>query len=95
MAPARQPAGPSNESPNETIQDLATANAKIGRLRALLASQETPLGTKLPGPDRLANVLEAIAQRLTREDLLNRSLKSTKIPDPLLLTNSKGPTFDS
>lgn len=74
---------------------MATANAEIGRLRALLASQETPSGTESPGPDRLANVLEAIAQRLTREDPPNRSSKSTKIPDPPLLTDGKGPTFDS
>jgi len=95
MAPARRPAGPSNESPNEAIQDLAAANAEIDRLRALLVSQETPSETETMNSNRLANVLEAIAQRLTREDSLNRSPKSTKIPDPPLLTDGKDPTFDS
>jgi len=74
---------------------LAAANAEIDRLRALLVSQETPSETETINSDRLANVLEAIAQRLTREDSLNRSPKSTKIPDPPLLTDSKDPTFNS
>ena len=53
--------GPSNEDPNESIQDLAIANAEIERLRAILANQNTLLGTDSPNPDRLASVLEAIA----------------------------------
>jgi hypothetical protein len=95
MAPPRRTAGPSNETPEEAIQDLAAANAEIEQLRALLAIQETPSGTETLSPDRLTNVLEAIAQRLTREDSLTPSTKSAKISDPPLLTDGKDPTFES
>ena len=66
MAPKQRAIGPSNETPDETpqdlSQDLATANAEIERLRALLANQGTPAsGTETLSPDRLTGVLEALA----------------------------------
>ena len=99
MGPARRTAGPSNESledtPQDSPRDLASANAEIERLRALLATQDTPSGTETLSPDRLASVLEAISQRLPRDDSPNRPTKSAKIPDPPILTDGKEPTFDN
>ena len=52
-------------------------------------------------PDKLAEILDALAHRLIRIDppaapvALAALAKSAKIPDPLLLTDSKDPTFDS
>ena len=63
MAPARRTAGASNEDPVKLIQDLATANAEIERLRALLASQETPSGTKTLSPDSVGKI-ERLTVRL-------------------------------
>lgn len=61
MAPRRM-AGPSNENPDNLAEDLATANAEIERLRALLESQETPTsGTETPSADALVSVLQAIS----------------------------------
>jgi hypothetical protein len=72
------------------------ANAEIERLRALLASQEIPTsGTETSSPNGLTSVLQAISQRLARDDSPNRSTKSAKIPDPPLLTDGKEPTFES
>jgi hypothetical protein len=100
MAPKNQTAASrtaesSNTQDSNTQEELAAAQAEIERLRAILANQDTPSGTDSPGPDRLASVLEAITQRLTREDSPNRSSKSTKIPDPPILTDGKDPAFDS
>jgi hypothetical protein len=69
--------------------DLDAANTEIEQLRALLAAPSTP------GSERLADVLEAIAQRLTRDDTPATMKKSAKIPDPPLLTDGKDPTFDN
>jgi hypothetical protein len=96
MAPRSRITGPSNENPEDTTQDLAMANAEIERLRALLASQEIPTsGTETSSPNGLTSVLQAISQRLARDDSPNRSTKSAKIPDPPLLTDGKEPTFES
>ena len=89
--------GPSNTT-NETTAtlqaDLDAANAEIEQLRALLAAKDTPIpGT--PTSDRLADVLEALTERLTRTDSPATHAKSAKIPDPLLLMDSKDPTFDN
>src|SRR5436190_16594971 len=89
--------GPSNTT-NETTAtlqvDLDAANAEIEQLRALLAAKDTPIpGT--PTSDRLADVLEALTERLTRTDSPATHAKSAKIPDPPLLTDGKDPTFDN
>jgi len=75
-----------------TLQaDLNAANAEIEQLRALLAAKDTPIpGT--PTSDRLADVLEALAERL---DSPAAMAKSAKIPDPPLLTDGREPTFDN
>jgi hypothetical protein len=67
---------------------------EIERLRALLASQETP-SLEIASLENLASVLQAISQRLARDNSPNRSTKSAKIPDPPLLTDGKEPTFES
>jgi hypothetical protein len=96
MAPRQRPAGPSNENPDDTAQDLAAANAEIERLRALLANQETPsLETETLNSDRLASVLEALSRRLTRAESPAVPTKSIKIPDPPILTDGKDPTFEN
>jgi hypothetical protein len=78
-----------------TLQaDLDAANAEIEELRALLAAKETPV-PETPSSERLADVLEALAQRLTRADSPATPAKSAKIPDPPLLTDGKEPTFDN
>ena len=85
-------AGNTPNNPDE----LAAANAEIEQLRAQLAAQNTPQsGTA--SPDRLANVLEALAQRLAREESpgASTSTKSSKIPDPPVLTDGKDPTFEN
>jgi len=49
-------------------------------------------------PNRLASVLEALAERLTRTDspaAPAAPAKSAKIPDPPILTDGKDPTFES
>jgi len=52
-------------------------------------------------PNKLAEILDALAHRLTRTDppaapVAPAALaKSAKIPDPPLLTDGKDPTFDS
>src|SRR5208282_1038808 len=99
MAPARRTAGPSNETPDESLpdhsQDLAAANAEIERLRTLLSAQDTPSSNETLGQDRLADVLQAFTQRLARDDTPTTSAKSAKIPDPPVLTDGKDPTFDN
>jgi hypothetical protein len=99
MAPTRRTAGPSNESPEETLQDspqdLATANAEIDRLRGLLATQNTPPSNETLNHDRLAEVLEAFSQRFARDDSPTRPTKSAKIPDPPILMDGKEPTFEN
>jgi hypothetical protein len=98
MGPARRAVGPSNESledtPQDSSQDLASANAEIEQLRALLATQNTPSGTETLSPDRLASVLDALSQHLARAGSPGSS-KSTKIPNPPLLMDGKEPTFES
>jgi hypothetical protein len=95
MAPPRRPAGSSNEgSEVASHEDLAAANAEIAQLRAQLAAQNTPNSGTLSS-NRLADVLEALSQRLTRAESPANSSKSAKIPDPPLLTDGKDPTFES
>jgi hypothetical protein len=78
-----------------TLQaDLNAANAEIEELRALLAAKETPV-PETPSSERIADVLEALTQRLTRVDSPATPAKSAKIPDPPLLTDGKDPTFES
>ena len=78
-----------------TLQvDLVVANAKIEELRALLATKET-LVLETPSSKRLANVLEALAQHLTKDDFLANITKLAKILDSPLLTNKKDLTFES
>jgi len=95
MGPKPRPAGTSNENPEDTPQDLAAANAEIERLRALLAARSTPSSNETLANERLADVLETIAQRLTRESSPNVSTQSKKLPDPPILTDGKDPTFES
>jgi hypothetical protein len=100
-------AGPSSESSQtltETNPELTAANAEIARLRAALDAQDpstpreqSPERTPEPNnnPNRLADVLEAIARRLTRTESPADSTRVVKIPDPLPLTDGGNPTFAS
>ena len=76
MASRRQPAtgaGPSSSNDSETTvpetRGLANALAEVARLRAMIEAQNTP-ETRIQSPDqnRLADVLEALSRRLTREE---------------------------
>jgi hypothetical protein len=104
MAPRNQftsgRAGPLNDNSDTitvtTQEDLDAANAEIERLRALLTARDTPASREeTPNPQRLADVLEALSQRLARAETPSGSSKSAKIPDPPLLTDGNEPTFES
>src|SRR5436189_4306178 len=89
--------GPSNTT-NETTatlqENLDATNAEIEQLRALLTAKDTPIpGT--PTSERLADVLEALTEHLTRIDSPATPPKSAKIPDPPILTDGKDPTFEN
>ena len=105
MAPTRSQPPSTRGNPSDTDSstlareqnnELATANAEIERLRALLEVQETPSTSSTPAVDqnRLADVLEALASRITRESTPSSS-KTAKLPDPPILTNGTDPTFES
>jgi hypothetical protein len=94
-AAGKAAAGPSNTSDEETINvstpqaELIAANAEIERLRELLETRDTPASQDDPS-DRLATVLEALAQRTA-----SASSRSAKVADPPLLTDGTDPTFDN
>jgi hypothetical protein len=94
-AAGKAAAGPANASDEETINvstpqaELAAANAEIERLRELLETRSTPASSVDPS-DRLATVLEALAQRTA-----STSSRSAKVADPPLLTDGADPTFDN
>src|ERR1700722_7388427 len=85
--------GPANASDEETINvstpqaELAAANAEIKRLRELLETRDTPASSDDP-LDRLATVLEALAQRTT-------PLRSAKVADSPLLADGTNPIFNN
>src|SRR5579871_6493290 len=89
-------AGPADEEPEMPMQDpssdLAAAQVGIAELQAQLAAQNTP-DSETISPNRLADVLETLAQRLAAAPAA--SAKPAKIPDPDNLTNGEDPTFDS
>ena len=90
------------ETPNRatTLQEnLVAATARIEQLEAQLAAWDSPA----PAPanqDRLATVLEAFSERLDRIETReltpssgSGARKSTKLPDPPILTDGKDPAF--
>ena len=94
MPATRSGSGAPSGDPEHELQDLASANAEIGRLRAMLAAKDTPSsGDGTVGPDRIADILEALSQRFRTDS--PAPTKSAKIPDPPLLTDGKDPTFES
>jgi hypothetical protein len=94
-AAGKAAAGPANASDKETINvstprtELAAANAEIERLRELLETRSTPASSE-DLSERLATVLEALAQRTA-----SGSSRSAKVADPPLLTDGADPTFDN
>ena len=61
----------------------------------MIEAQNTPeTRTQSPDQNRLADILEALSRRLTRDETPVHS-KSAKIPDPPLLTDGTEPTFES
>ena len=94
-AAGKAAAGPANALDEETINvstpqaELVAANAETKRLRELLETRDTPASQVNP-LDRLATVLEALAQRTALA-----SSRSAKVADPLLLTDGTDPTFDN
>ena len=92
-AAGKATAGPANASDEETINvstpqaELAAANAEIERLREQLETRNTPASSD-DSSDRLATVLEALAQRTA-------SSRSAKVADPPLLTDGADPTFNN
>jgi hypothetical protein len=74
---------------------IALQQAEIKQLTALLQAAEART-TEDPcsqSPDRFAQLLEALSQRLTGD--IAPAKKSTKLLDPPVFTNSKDPTFDN
>ena len=77
------------------------ATAEIEQLRAQLAAWNSlALAPASPNLDRLATVLEAFSERLdrieTRASTPASGLgKSTKLPDPPILTDGIDPAFDT
>lgn len=99
-------AGPSSSNETDTADltipnELADAQAEILQLRAQLQLQAggspttPPLQPAVAQHDRLAIVLETLVQRLPRDGTPVDSSKTTKLPDPPLLTDGKDPTFES
>src|SRR5580658_4929081 len=91
-----------NANQTTTIQDdLVAATAEIEQLRAQLAARDSPAPVQVsPNLDRLATVLEAFSERLDRMETrastpASGSGKSTKLPDPPILTDGKDPTFEN
>jgi hypothetical protein len=88
------------ETPNQTTtlqKDLQSATAEIEQLRAQLATRDSQAPAN-PNFDRLATVLEAFSERLDRIESRASTPasgpgKSTKLPDPPILTDGKDPTF--
>ena len=97
MPPKNQTAASRAAGPTDFQEELAAALAENEQLRAQLAEQETPRSpNESPDTLRLATILEALSQRLAGPSgAPERTLKSTKIPDPPVLTDGKDPTFDS
>jgi hypothetical protein len=88
--------------PEATLQDdLLAATAEIEQLRAQLAARNSPAPVPAsPNLDRLATVLEAFSERLDRIETrastpASGSGKSTKLPDPPILTDGVDPAFDT
>ena len=85
--------GPANASDEETINvstpqaELAVANAEIKRLREQLKTRNTPISSDNLS-DRLATVLEALAQRTALS-------RSAKVADPPLLIDGADPIFNN
>jgi hypothetical protein len=110
MAPARRTAESSNsrtaddpDTPNLTAtlqEELVAANTEIEQLRAQLAARDSPAPAPVsPNLDRLATVLETFSDRLDRIETrastpASGSGKSTKLPDPPILTDGKDPTYE-
>jgi hypothetical protein len=93
------------ETPNLTAtlqEELVAANIEIEQLRAQLAARGSPAPAPAPASpnlDRLATVLEAFSERLDRIESRASTPasgpgKSTKLPDPPILTDGKDPTFE-
>jgi Zinc knuckle len=92
---------PTTDTPTDEAT-MASQQAEIEQLRRQLqeaqvqatrVAQAPPAGTE--NPNRLADVLEALSQRLVRTESPAAMSKSAKIPDPPPLTDGKDPTFES
>ena len=97
QAAASRTAESSNTQESTTQEELAAAQAEIAQLQAQLEAQNTLSQERSPDPPQLIAVLEALTQRLMDSPSENpgRLQRSAKIPDPLILTDGKDPTFDS
>ena len=78
---------------------MASQQAEIDQLKLLLQEAEDRAvqvpSTENHSSDRLTDVLEVLAQRLTRADSPAVSTKLAKLLDPPIFTNGKDPEFDS
>src|SRR5579871_6255621 len=87
-------AGPADEEPEMPMQDLspdlAAAQVEIAELRAQLAARNTPDSGTI-SPNRLADILEMLAQHLAASQAAPATpivtAKPAKIPNPDTLTN--------
>ena len=101
---SKSAAGPSNTSDSETVTvlnpqaELTAANAKIKQLWELLEAKDTLVSDdeSLSDTQRLATVFTALSQRLSKPSKTYAAPpQSTKVAEPLLLTDGTEPIFDN
>jgi hypothetical protein len=83
-----------------TAEMIATQQAEIDRLTALLQDAEARAALADSTPNQSAGetvttLVESIVRSLARNETPSGAYKSSKIPDPPVLTDGKDPTFES
>ena len=79
---------------------IATQQAEIDRLTALLQDAEARAALadstlNQSAGETVTTLVESIVRSLARNETPSKAYKSSKIPDPPVLTDSKDPTFES
>ena len=100
MAPRREAGTTSQSESSQTLPDtpaetlaaaatVAAQQAEIDRLNALLQAQAAPTAQSVTA------LVEGIVQSLRQSSTPISTMKSTKIPDPPILTDGEEPTFNN
>ena len=88
----------SSSTDSTSAGTLANQQAEIERLTALLQAAEAranDLRTENTAEQTVTTLVESIVRTLGRTDTPGGSTKSTKIPDPPILTDGQDPAFKS